>query len=150
MPRFVRVLFGFAVTAALVSAEVRLHAQDKWIADVKQRVVAAAKGADFAPALHTGSLNDGANATVSFFLEANTSYRIIGRCDVDCTDIDLRLMAPGGREIEKDIDDDDIPEVSVTPREDGEYTVRVTMANCNKKPCFFAVGALIRDEAAAR
>jgi uncharacterized membrane protein len=74
----------------------------------------------------------------------------IARCDVDCTDIDLRLKAPGGREIEKDVDDDDIPEVSVTPGEEGEYTVRVTMANCNRKPCFFAVGALIRDEAARR
>jgi hypothetical protein len=150
MPRLGRVLFGFAATAAVVSAGAHLRAQDKWIADVKQRIVTASKGWDFAPALHTGSLNEGATATVGFFLEAKTSYRIVGRCDPDCADLDLRLIDPGGREIEKDIDDDDIPEVNVTPREDGEYTVRVVMADCKTKPCFFAVGALIRDEAAGR
>lgn len=121
------------------------HAQDRWVVDVKRQIVQAAQGWDFAPALHTGALRQNQSVNVTFHLEAGNSYRIIGACDVDCSDVDLKLNDPSGREVDSDTETDDFPVVAASPREDGEYTVKVIMAQCKKAPCRFGVGALIKD-----
>jgi hypothetical protein len=142
--RALLVLGGVGIGVLLASA-MQVRAQDKFAANVKEQIIKAAQGWDFAPALHSGALKPETNTTVSFHLEAGTRYRIIGRCDVDCSDLDLRLFDPASREVDSDVKDDDFPEVEVMPLEDGEYTVRVFMVACKSGPCRFGVGALLRD-----
>jgi len=73
-------------------------------------------------------------------LHAGTTYALIGVCDQDCTDIDLRLYDSDGDEVDSDLKTDDKPIVQIAPRVTGEYRVKVTMASCSTSPCFYGVG----------
>ena len=84
-----------------------------------------------------GSLNDDANDQKAVTLTAGTRYVIIGVCDNDCTDIDLRLFAPDGTKIIEDIETDDYPTIQFTAPVTGTYRLSVEMAVCNTNPCYW-------------
>ena len=88
----------------------------------------------------TGALDRGASTTVRIRLEAGVTYVLLGACDTDCDDLDLRLFGPGGTPLDRDVADDDFPAVSATPSASGEYTVRVTMAGCETPYCYYSLG----------
>lgn len=70
-------------------------------------------------------------------LVAGTSYRIVGACDDDCTNMDMELIdvATGGV-VASDMLPDDFPVVSFTPQANGRYIVRLLMQTCSVAPCF--------------
>lgn len=84
-----------------------------------------------------GSLNDDANDQKAVTLTAGRRYVIIGVCDQDCTDIDLRLFAPDGTKIIEDIETDDYPTLQFTAAVTGTYRLSVEMAVCNTNPCYW-------------
>lgn len=89
---------------------------------------------------YIGSLRNGASEIKTVQLNAGTSYSMIGVCDNDCSDLDLRLYDPSGNEVDNDVLDDDTPIVSVTPRRTGRYTVRAIMTACSNQPCRYGIG----------
>ncbi|HEX6748333.1 MAG TPA: hypothetical protein VF092_13640 [Longimicrobium sp.] len=89
---------------------------------------------------YIGSLREGANASHTIQLNGGTRYQIIGVCDNDCSDFDLRLFDPSGRMVSEDVLTDDTPVVSVTPRRTGTYTVRAIMTTCSDEPCRYGIG----------
>ncbi|HKQ41084.1 MAG TPA: hypothetical protein VJT79_01285, partial [Pseudonocardia sp.] len=89
---------------------------------------------------YIGSLRTGATGNQSITLQAGTSYSLIGVCDNDCSDLDLRVYDPNGREVGSDLLTDDTPVVNVTPRRTGTYTVRAIMTACSSQPCRYGIG----------
>jgi hypothetical protein len=80
-----------------------------------------------------------AQKTVPVDLEAGRSYRFIGVCDTDCSDLDFRLYDEGGTLVDSDVEDDDVPIVDVTPARAGTYRLGVTMASCSTSSCGWGV-----------
>lgn len=69
-------------------------------------------------------------------LVGGTTYRFIGGCDDDCSNIDFELIAPGGGVVASDLLPDDYPVAEFTPPANGRYIARVIMRTCTVAPCF--------------
>ena len=93
----------------------------------------------------TGRLEDEASARRDIRLRGGRSYAILGACDEDCDDLDLYLFDDDGDEIDSDLATDDFPILRYTPRRSGDYRLRIRMYNCNREPCYFAVGIYYRQ-----
>ena len=90
--------------------------------------------------IKTGSLRERENEYLSLELDAGREYALLGVCDEDCSDIDLRLFDQDGDEVDADVETDDYPVVSVRPDRTARYRVKVIMATCSTSPCFYGVG----------
>jgi len=90
---------------------------------------------------YVDSLEDNGSDSLTLNLQAGTSYAIVGVCDEDCGDIDLRLYDAKGNFIDSDTHSDDNPVVTVTPRWTSNFKVQVKMASCSHSPCYYGVGA---------
>ncbi|MGI2903575.1 hypothetical protein [Tolypothrix sp. VBCCA 56010] len=77
---------------------------------------------------------------ITINLRAGTSYGIVGVCDSDCRDLDIALYDSRGNLITSDLQDDDIPAITINPSRSGTYRVRVDMANCNTNACYYGIG----------
>ena len=67
------------------------------------------------------------------------SYIILGVCDNDCSDVDLRLYGPDGSTVIQDLATDDHPTLSFTAPSTGNYRLEVIMATCRQSPCYYGV-----------
>jgi hypothetical protein len=89
----------------------------------------------------TGRLTRWESASHRLRLTAGDRYVIAGACDIDCTDLDLRLYDSGGRLLEQDLRLSDVPFIIFQPRLSGEYQIRVTMSGCSVEPCRYGLAA---------
>ena len=71
-------------------------------------------------------------------LQRGETYRIIGGCDNECTDMDFELLDTTGKIIERDTLPDSFPIINVAPTTAGAYTVRFMMKTCTVAPCYAA------------
>ena len=71
-------------------------------------------------------------------LRGGQTYRILAACDQDCTDVDLIVEDGAGIEVGRDVALDDHPVVTITPRVDGPFSVRIGLVNCEIEPCYVA------------
>ena len=144
-----RTLISAAAAAALASSTLGFAQQDEWVQQVRTQIVTAGKrieqsGYSLMQRIQTGSLNDGAEQTLTVSLEIGREYQMLGVCDNDCTDVDLTLYDPTGKQVAQDVEEDDYPVVAVEPGRSGNYRVKVTMAACSEAPCRFGVGVFGR------
>lgn len=86
------------------------------------------------------ALDRGRSDYITINLRAGTSYGIVGVCDRDCRDLDIALYDSRGNLITSDLEDDDIPAITINPSRSGTYRVRVDMANCNTNACYYGIG----------
>lgn len=135
-----------AAAGLIVSSHTPARAQsDEWVAQVRRQLQAAGhrlegSGYSMTHEIFTGSLNNGANEFVAVPLDIGMSYELIGTCDTDCSDLDLVLFDPDGNQVDSDVQLDDVPIVSVSPRRSGTYRVKVIMAKCTAEPCRYGIG----------
>jgi hypothetical protein len=78
------------------------------------------------------------------YLSAGSSYRIVGVCDNDCTDVDLSLEDSNRAVMASDVLNDDLPIVNFAPSTSATYWIRPTMAACNVNPCGYGIVVLVR------
>lgn len=71
-------------------------------------------------------------------LKRGETYRILGACDNECSDLDLELVDPAGKIIERDTLPDSEPVINIRPAADGVFTARVVMKTCTLAPCYAA------------
>jgi hypothetical protein len=134
-----------AVAAAFVATTAAApQPQDEWVAQVRRLLQQAGKtfedrGYSMTHRIYTGSLNQSRNEMVALNLDIGTQYQIMGACDTDCSDLDFVLYDAAGNQIDDDVEMDDVPIVSVTPRRSGTYRVKVVMATCTAEPCRYGV-----------
>ena len=144
----VRAALAFLLGAALL-APTTADAQSRWERQVRDQIKSAGRiledrGFELSHDLYTGSLSNHDNESVTLNLRSGTDYAILGVCDEDCTDIDLRLFDEDGDEIDSDVETDDNPVVQVSPRHSGKYRIKVIMATCSTSPCFYGVGVFAK------
>ncbi|HAK00535.1 MAG TPA: hypothetical protein DCM62_10975 [Bacteroidales bacterium] len=92
----------------------------------------------------TGSLHNDNNEWVTMDLDADEKYYILGVCDNDCSDLDLKLYSSSTL-LDEDIMSDNYPLVSVTPNADGQFRVNVIMAGCTVSPCRYGIAIYKAD-----
>lgn len=86
-----------------------------------------------------GRMGEGKSDSWTLNFEKGTSYKIVGACDKDCSDLDIEVM-DGSDVLTRDILTDDAPIVNFTPKASGQLRIKVTMAKCSDEPCFFGFG----------
>lgn len=114
----------------------------KQLSDAAQKL--GKSGYELTHQIHTGDLKQNEDEDVTVQLDRGRSYVILGVCDADCKDVDLRLLNAGGREVDKDVERDDYPAVAVEVSRTERYTVRASMAACSAGPCRYGFGVFAR------
>jgi hypothetical protein len=66
-------------------------------------------------------------------------YQIVGVCDADCSDLDIRLYGGDGGLIIEDTSTNSQPNVGVIPTTSGTFNIQMHMYACSVAPCFYAV-----------
>lgn len=91
-----------------------------------------------------GLLKSGDSTTLDVTLNLDRSYRLVGVCDQQCADMDMKLYNSSGALVDEDTSTDDIPLVDASPRVSGSYTLKVTMASCSNATygCYYGVTLL--------
>jgi hypothetical protein len=92
----------------------------------------------------TGWLRDGYYRDLTVTLRQGVEYAIVGSCDEDCDDLDLKLYDENWNLIDEDTGSDDHPVVEVTPNWTGTFHVRVLMEDCTASTCKYGVGVFGR------
>ncbi|MEM6395818.1 MAG: hypothetical protein AAF741_05690 [Bacteroidota bacterium] len=82
-------------------------------------------------------LNDDETDHYGLKLVAGRTYRIVGACDQDCTDMDLFLYGDEtiGSLLESDDLEDNFPIIDFTPTETKTYRIKMGMYDCATEPC---------------
>jgi hypothetical protein len=83
----------------------------------------------------------GVDDEVSLPLEITGAHEalVIGACDQQCSDLDLRIVTASGRTLEVDDDPDAIPRIHVDLDAPTTLTLKVRMSRCSSGRCAFAI-----------
>jgi hypothetical protein len=139
MYRTLALLAVLACIPSLGSAQMRkLDTYQRTVSKQLRAVEQSSKLTDMTHEVWLSELNDDATASVTVPLDAGTSYKIIGVCDEDCSDLDLTLFS-GSTKLEEDVLDDDVPILSVKPTASGNFRISVVMAACSSSPCRYGI-----------
>ena len=66
-------------------------------------------------------------------------YALMGACDNDCSNLDLKVYDTSGTLQLQDVAADDTPVLTFTANSTGRDRVEVVMAACSRNPCFYGV-----------
>jgi S1-C subfamily serine protease len=91
--------------------------------------------------------NQNRQVDTTFQLEAGVTYRIVGACDSDCTNMDMEVFDATGAKAGENLAFDDHPYVELTPTAAGVYRVHPWVVECNHSPCYGGVRVLKRQPA---
>jgi hypothetical protein len=107
----------------------------------------ADRGFQLVGSVQAGSLSNHAGDTIKVPLNVGEEVVFLGACDNDCFNLDFTVLDAAGRNLAADVEPDNRPAVSFTPRETGVYRVVVDMTGCNVSPCTYGLGLFKRGEA---
>ena len=85
-----------------------------------------------------GGLHQGEAMELVMDISASADVVLIGICDGDCSDLDMRVSKDGAT-LGEDVLDDDKPLVRLQNFGGGQLRVRVEMPGCSVAPCAFRV-----------
>ncbi len=91
-----------------------------------------------------GESGAGGIAREEFGLQAGRTYFIVGVCDVNCSDIRLRLLGPDGASVAEHVRGGLYAIAGLTPETSGVFAVEVSMVECAAASCGWAVQAYAR------
>lgn len=86
-----------------------------------------------------GWLDDSEVDHHSIWLQAGVEHAFSGRCDADCSDLDLRLVNRRGTVVAESTDTSAFPAIRFTPTSNGTYRLEVIMYRCTIEPCEYDV-----------
>ncbi len=91
-----------------------------------------------------GLLKSGDSTTLDVTLNLDRNYRLVGVCDQQCSNLNMKLYNNSGALVYEDTSNDDLPLVDASPRVSGSYTLKVTMADCSNATygCYYGVTLL--------
>lgn len=134
-----------AVVAWVLSVAGAVSAGDPWEAQcrIQLKTVGAfleEEGYTATHKLYLGELGHGEGDELTVELDRGMEYALIGVCDEDCSDLDLRISTLEGEVIATDVEVDDYPVVEVVVTGSGTFRLEVGMADCGAEPCSYGVG----------
>ena len=90
-----------------------------------------------------GVLNGGRSDFKFVDLRAGVRYALVGVCDENCPDIDLRIFGPGtSGKVAEDVQPNATPVLEFTAPTAGRYRLAVEMVTCSANPCAWGVQLL--------
>jgi hypothetical protein len=92
----------------------------------------------------SGGLQPGQSWDLPTQMNAGYEYRIVGVCDRDCSDLDIRLFDGNGGLIIEDTSTSSQPNVGVIPSASGTFNIQVNMYACTVAPCYYAIALYAR------
>ena len=92
----------------------------------------------------TGGLQPGEAWNIPAQMHTGYEYQVVGVCDRDCSDLDLRLFDGNGGLIIEDTSVNSQANVGVIPTSSGAFTIQVHMYACTVAPCYYAVALYAR------
>ena len=143
MMRKALAVLGIAVAAAGPAA-----ASDKpYFREVKGRIELARASMSSSgwrlDQVYTGTLPTGQGGVAKLKLEPGKEYRIVGRCDEDCTGLDL-VLARDGQPIVRDLEGDKLPSLDFKTRFTGNFTAATRMVGCEAATCRYGIAVFVR------
>ena len=90
-----------------------------------------------------GRMDQSTNSSWTVMLEEGRTYKIVGVCDNDCSDLDLEVTQ-GGTVVGTDILPDDVPIVTFRATATGSYSIKVMMETCSSEPCYWGIVVLVK------
>ena len=94
----------------------------------------------------SGGLQPGQSWDLPTQMNVGYEYQIVGVCDRDCSDLDLRLFDGNGALIIEDTSTSSQPNVGVIPSTSGTFNIQVHMYACTVAPCYYAVALYARPQ----
>jgi hypothetical protein len=92
----------------------------------------------------SGALSGGQARRQVVMLRAGQDYRIVGVCDANCGDFNIRVFDPNDRLVERDMLRDSVPVVHVVPSATGQYSIEASMVRCALQQCWYAFNVYSR------
>jgi hypothetical protein len=89
---------------------------------------------------YVGRLQNNTYTDLIVTLHQGVDYALVGVCDNDCRDMDLKLYNEEGDLVVKDTAPDSTPAVEIVPRRTQDFRVRVLMEKCSDNPCYYGLG----------
>lgn len=105
----------------------------------KSRELFQQQGYSVAAGPFTGALPAGGKERFTLPVQSGVSYKLLGICDNDCTDVDLRVFNLNGQNIGEDVTDDDVPLVELQPTGTGTVQIEAQVVACSSEPCYHAI-----------
>ncbi len=138
-------MYRFALVAVLL-VPFSLTAQSP---SERVRALGEAWGLPLVGSVSSTQLFQGGKVRFPVRLPAGSRFVVAAFCDERCSDVDLLVFDPSGRELATNVEPDAEPVVRFTTSLPGEHDIWVVMGACRgTEPCTLAVG-LFREEAAA-
>ncbi|MEZ5956650.1 MAG: toll/interleukin-1 receptor domain-containing protein [Hyphomonadaceae bacterium] len=94
---------------------------------------------------YSNSLSPGQTQDLPTQMNVGYEYQLLGVCDADCSDLDIRVYGLDGSLIVEDTTASNQPNVGVIPSVNGTFSVQVSMYACTVAPCFYAVQLYARQ-----
>jgi hypothetical protein len=91
-----------------------------------------------------GSLASERAAQLPLTLRVGQEVRIVGVCDQNCEDLDLRVRDPRGALVGFDTHSNDSPVVDLRANMYGQHTIELDMVRCTAPRCRYAVNVYTR------
>lgn len=88
---------------------------------------------------YSNSMQTGQSQNLPVEMNIGYEFQIVGVCDADCGDLDIRLYGGDGSLIVEDTSTNNQPNVGVIPSTSGTFNIQVHMYACSVAPCFYAV-----------
>jgi hypothetical protein len=128
------------VAATPVRADNREYVHEVGNQLIEKAIASGLRGYSLTHEPMIDALDHGRSDYITVNLSAGTSYGIVGVCDRDCRDLDISLYDSRGNRIASDLGDDDIPAITINPYSSGTYQVKVDMASCDTRNCYYGIG----------
>lgn len=139
---FLSTLFAVALLVVPSLVEAQSHAEAVWTQ--LNRAFGQVRGDGFNSRNYViGRMSNGSSDSWSFTLPGGNSYKIVGVCDNDCEDLDLRVSI-GDEMVTEDVLDDDVPIVNFSAKNETRYSVKVSMVTCKADPCFWGIAVFYK------
>lgn len=106
---------------------------------IRQAALTVFKRDDMTHRPYFGKLLAGHSDTLTLQLRKGLDYAILGVCDEDCQDMDLKLYDENGNLIGTDEKPDSIPVVYVTPIWTGAFRLKVDIPDCRANRCTYGI-----------
>jgi hypothetical protein len=127
----------FSLSSAAAQQQTNPHVEIV-VAQLAERVpLMAQNGYPNYELIGANAINNGTSQTINYTSNDGQDVVLVGVCDGDCSDIDLRVRS-GGRVIGEDVLADDVPVVQVQPG-GRPLSIEVIMAACSVDPCYYGV-----------
>jgi hypothetical protein len=146
---FTSVIFAISALVLSGAASMRPVLANQYLKQIQSQMAIAANafspsGFQFDREVFVDRLGNQGIEDITFDLRRGEEYVIVGTCDEDCGDLDLKVYDDNGNLIASDNDTDGTPIVHFSPQWSAGFTVRAEMASCGKNPCQYGIGVLSR------